>query len=199
MFDRASDEDPLHEIMSRLLDRPVQTDTRDMHLSTRILGAPLLALIFLAATPSPARADVTAFLGSMRREAATSAQLTTTHAMTGASVGIGLLVVGFEFEGAVQAEDTVRQVAGLKTGMANVLVQTPTGNAQLYATLGGGLYQETLNLDSHINLATNIGGGLKLGLAGPLRLRLDYRLIRLRDTDVTVNVHRLYAGVNLKF
>lgn len=106
--------------------------------------------------------------------------------------------MGFEVEGASQAEDSAGKVSGLKMGTGNVLVQTPTGNAQLYATVGGGIYHETLDTYSHTDLTTNIGGGLKLGLAGPLRLRVDYRIIHLRGNNSDA-IQRLYVGANLKF
>lgn len=169
-----------------------------MRISTRILAAPLLALALLVALPSPARADVTAFLGFANRTASTSQKATSNQSMTGAAFGLGLIVVGFEVEGAVQAEDSVKQVAGLKTGMANFVVQTPTGAAQLYATAGAGLYHETLATYANTDLATNIGGGLKIDLTGPLRLRVDYRIIHLRGNN-TDPIQRLYVGANLKF
>jgi hypothetical protein len=176
-----------------------------MHLTRHVIGAPLLALLLLAAAPSPARADITAFLGTVRRpDPAIGLTPSTTHTMksvTGASFGMGLIIVGFEVEGAMTPEDTVNKVAGLKTGMANVMVQTPTSGVQLYATTGAGLYHETLGTDGNTNLATNIGGGLKLSIAGPVRLRLDYRVIHMngRVDTTTSNVQRFYAGINLKF
>ena len=162
-----------------------------MDLSKRVLGAPLFALLLLVASPSPARADATAFIGTSRNPVS--------HLVRGASVGIGLLVVGFEIEGAIHNEDTLTHVPGLKTGMGNVLVQTPTGRTQMYGTAGAGLYQETAGTISETNFATNIGGGLKFGLSGPLRLRLDFRVIHLMGTPHYATVQRFYAGVNLKF
>ena len=150
-----------------------------------------MALILLAAAPTPASADATLFLGTSRNPSS--------HLVKGGAVGIGLLVVGFEAEGALHAEDTLKGVPGLKTGMGNVLVQTPTGGTQLYGTIGAGFYRETLGTASETNFATNIGGGVKIGLAGPLRLRLDFRLLRLNGTPRYATIQRFYAGVNLKF
>jgi hypothetical protein len=46
----------------------------------------------------------------------------------------------------------------------------------------------------------NVGGGVKMNLAGPLRLRLDYRVFTLRGSDVRHSKpQRFYAGLNLKF
>jgi hypothetical protein len=44
-----------------------------------------------------------------------------------------------------------------------------------------------------------VGGGVKITLIGPLRLRLDYRVHTLRGTSLYSNPKRFYAGVNLKF
>ena len=165
----------------------------------RILASALLAASFLVLTPAPARADITAFLGTARRAASTAAQTNSMHGMPGISIGVGLIAVGFEVEVATQPEDTVKQVSGLKTGLANVLVQTPTGNTQLYATAGGGLYQESIGTVTSTNLATNIGGGLKLAISGPIRLRIDYRIIHLRGKTTGDNYQRFYVGANLKF
>lgn len=162
-----------------------------MPLTKHVIGAPLFALILVASAPSPAQADVTGFIGTSRNPQS--------HLVKGAAFGIGLLVVGFEIEGASHSEGTLTKVHGLKTGMANVLVQTPTGSTQVYGTAGAGLYQETLGTASETNLATNIGGGLKIGLSGPLRLRLDFRVIHLMGTPRYATVQRFYAGVNVKF
>ncbi len=172
-----------------------------------MLVAPVLALVLVAAAPTPARADITAFLGVGRRATTSGtaqpglSQPTYGRPVTGVAFGMGLLVLGFEVEGASHAEDATRQIPGLKTGMANVIVQTPTGGAQLYATTGAGLFHESLGTVTDTNFATNIGGGLKLSLAGPLRLRVDYRLIHLhgQTTGTPTNIQRFYAGLNLKF
>ena len=64
----------------------------------------------------------------------------------------------------------------LKTFMFNGLLQTPVPIArmQFYGTLGGGVYHETLSTepnDDQTNFGTNVGGGVKITLVGPLRLR----------------------------
>ena len=59
--------------------------------------------------------------------------------------------------------------------MFNGLVQTPRGvipGAQLYATVGGGYYRvrfEPIDLQE-TGVGTNVGGGVKITLAGPLRV-----------------------------
>jgi len=148
-------------------------------------------------TPSVAHADLTGFLGA-----------TTTPSnrrVEGFAVGAGLLIVGFEFEYAHTHEDlTSPELAPeLRTFMFNGMVQTPFAIAgfQPYATVGGGAYRETLSVpdESETSFGTNVGGGAKINLAGPLRLRVDYRVFNLRGTPLHSTVQRLYAGVNLKF
>lgn len=147
--------------------------------------------------PSTALADVTAFLGITPTPA--------NRVTRGFAGGIGLLVVGFEFEYADTVEDDTKDAPALKTYMVNGLAQTPfpIAGMQLYATAGGGLYRESITQTSQVvtesNVGMNVGGGVKMSLLGPLRLRLDYRIFKLRGESRHPNVQRFYAGVNLKF
>ena len=162
-----------------------------------------VAVLFLLLTPLPAFADLTAFLGR--------ASAPETRAASGFAIGTGLLIVGFEFEyGSIQERlrtsdiDVVEDAPAIKTYMFNGLLQTPVPIArmQFYGTLGGGAYHETLSIDpgnDETNFGTNIGGGAKITLVGPLRVRLDYRVFSLRGTPRHTTVQRFYAGVNLKF
>jgi hypothetical protein len=86
--------------------------------------------------------------------------------------------------------------------MFNGLLQTPVpiGGIQFYGTAGAGVYRESLADVTETNVGINIGGGVKMNLAGPLRLRLDYRVFTLRGDDVRHSKpQRFYAGLNLKF
>jgi hypothetical protein len=121
-----------------------------------------------------------------------------TRSTRGFSAGISLVVVGFEFEYGNTAEDRVNGAPGLTTGMINGLVQTPT-TTQFYLTAGGGVFRERLAGAGETFVGTNIGGGVKLNLAGPLRLRLDYRLFNLRGSPLYAHPQRFYAGINLAF
>ena len=162
----------------------------------------LIAVVLVLLTPSTAAADITAFLGRASTPSA--------RPVKGAAIGTGLLIVGFEFEYADTDED-LAVVGGefptapaVKTFMFNGLLQTPVPIArmQFYGTLGGGVYRETLSIepnDDRTNFGTNIGGGVKVSLIGPLRLRLDYRVFSFRGTPRHTNAQRFYAGVNLKF
>ena len=157
-----------------------------------LFGATVLAAALLF--PSSASADFTAFLGVNPTPS--------NRTVTGLSGGVGLLIVGFEFEFASTHEDAQEFAPGLKTYMFNGLLQTPfpIGGMQFYGTAGGGVFRETLNDDSETNVGVNVGGGVKMNLAGPLRLRLDYRVFTLRGSDVRHSKpQRFYAGINLKF
>ena len=116
------------------------------------------------------------------------------------------MIVAFEFEFSSTKEDlTSPQIApALQTYMFNGLLQTPVpiARTQFYATAGAGAYHETLStqpLNNQTNIGTNIGGGGKINLIGPLRLRLDYRVFTLHGNPRHTPVQRLYAGINLKF
>lgn len=152
-----------------------------------------LATVLLAASATPARADITAFIG-----------LTPTperHTLKGFSAGLGLIIIGFEFEYAQISEDVLEQLPGLKTYAGNVLVQTPIEvmGTQLYATAGAEGYRETLGAAQETHVGTNIGGGAKIKLLGPLRVRLDYRIFKLQGAPLHSVYQRFYVGGNLKF
>ncbi len=153
----------------------------------------LLPFTFVLFLPAKASADVTGFLGA--------SSTPSTRLMKGLAVGTGLLIVGFEFEYAHTNEDLEKAAPGLRTFMLNGLLQTPVpiGGMQFYGTAGGGVFRETLDRDSETNLGINVGGGVKMTLAGPLRLRLDYRVLTLRGSPLYNNPKRFYAGINLKF
>ena len=138
-------------------------------------------------------ADATAFIGS-----------TTTPAnrpTKGVAVGISLVIIGFEFEYASASETPEDAAPGLRTGMGNVLLQTPfpVAGMQFYVTTGAGLYRENLGELQETHVGFNSGGGAKISLLGPLRARLDYRLFKLSGEPLHSVVHRIYAGINLAF
>ena len=144
--------------------------------------------------PATASADITAFFGVNPTPS--------NRVLTGFSGGIGLLIVAFEFEYANTVQDLDQLAPGLKTFMMNGLLQTPVpiGGVQFYATGGGGVFRESIEDLTETNVGWNIGGGIKMNLAGPLRLRLDYRVFNLTGNDVRHSKpHRFYAGLNLNF
>ena len=155
--------------------------------------SPWLFALALMLAPATASADVTAFLGSTPTPA--------NRLATGFSGGVGLIIVAFEFEYSHTREDLEELAPSLRTYMVNGLLQTPfpIAGMQFYATAGGGVFRETLNDDSETNVGINVGGGVKVTLAGPLRLRLDYRVFTLQGDPRHSKPQRLYAGLNIKF
>ena len=53
--------------------------------------------------------------------------------------------------------------------------------------------------ESDLRFGTNVGGGIKLALAGPLRLRLDYRVFLFKGSFFPESPKRFYAGLALAF
>jgi hypothetical protein len=155
----------------------------------RLLGATLLLVL----VTSPAFADATVFLGSTTTP--------TNRPAKGFAVGVGLLVVGFEFEFAETSENVEEAAPSLRTGMGNVLFQTPIAVAgmQFYLTTGGGVYREIIGERQETHVGVNTGGGVKVSLLGPIKARLDYRIFKLRGEPLYKTVHRVYAGLNLTF
>ncbi len=156
-----------------------------------IVTVSVLAVTLYAA--APAEADLTAFVG---------ANLTPSNRpVQGFAAGLSLLVVGFEFEYSNTKVGEMAGAPGLRTGMFNLLIQTPVRIArmQFYGTVGGGVYRESGDGLQETNTGGNTGFGVKIAVAGPLRMRLDYRVFTLRGSPKFEKHHRLYAGLNLGF
>jgi hypothetical protein len=155
-----------------------------------------VTLLLVLTGSRSAFADATAFVGlhvNPERQA-----------FRGLAVGAGLVVIGFEGEYAQAGEDTSAGLPSLLTVSGNVYAQTPIPikGMRFYATTGVGAYREQLESLDHqeTNVVFNTGGGAKITLIGPLRLRLDYRVLKLRGGTVRPSaVHRIYAGLNLGF
>jgi hypothetical protein len=159
-------------------------------LSTRLAAA----LVLLLVSSSPAFADATLFIGSTTTPSNRPAK--------GLAIGVGLLIVGFEFEYADTSENLDERAPSLRTGMGNVLLQTPfpVAGMQFYLTTGGGVYREKLgDVLQETHVGVNTGGGVKVTLLGPIRARVDYRVFKLRGDALFATVHRVYAGLNLAF
>lgn len=169
---------------------------RTTRMARRALTLGLAALALLG-LPSRAVADVTVFLGANTSPANRLAR--------GVAIGAGLLVVGFEFEYSDTTDDVASRAPSLRTGMGNLLLQSPVALAgiQPYFTVGGGVYHEDLGTNGSIadntGFGMNTGGGVKISLLGPIRLRVDYRVFSLKNGALTTPAHRIYAGLNLKF
>ena len=151
----------------------------------------ICAMVLFAA--APVWADATVFLG---------ANLTPTNrAVRGGALGAGLLIIGFEGEYAFTPDDPEAAAPSLVTGSGNVLLQTPFAvfGLQPYVTTGAGLYREKLGTHQDTSFALNTGGGVKVSLVGPLRLRVDYRVFKLGSGALSSPAHRISLGLNLKF
>jgi len=85
--------------------------------------------------------------------------------------------------------------------MGNVLLQTPGPifGFEPYFTTGGGIYHEALGTHEDTSFGANLGGGVKVSLVGPLRVRIDYRVFKLGSDALYSPAHRFYVGLNLKF
>jgi hypothetical protein len=153
----------------------------------------VLIVVILFGVARPAHADLTAFLGLSPTPDNRGAR--------GFAGGFSLVVIGFEFEYSQILEDEVEALPSLKTWSGNVLLQTPVEihGVQLYATAGGGGYRERLGDDTVTHVDINLGGGAKFRIAGPLRVRLDYRIFKLNGSPLYSPYHRFYAGANLAF
>lgn len=151
------------------------------------------AFVLVMGFAAPAFADATVFIGSTATP--------TNRPVKGLALGAGLLVVGFELEIADTGETVVEAAPSLRTGMGNVLLQTPipVAGMQFYFTTGGGVYRERLGTRQETHFGVNTGGGAKISLLGPLRARIDYRVFKLRGEPLHSVVHRVYAGLNLAF
>jgi opacity protein-like surface antigen len=159
----------------------------------RKFGSTSLVLLLLLLSAVPAWADATLFLGATTTP--------TSRVARGGALGTGLLVVGFEFEYSSTTEDVATGAPSLKVGSANGLLQTPLPifGVQPYVTAGAGIFRERVGSSTETGLAPNVGGGVKIMLAGPLRLRVDYRAFKLGSAAHDTLSHRLYVGLNLKF
>lgn len=178
--------------------RPRPRDNGGMVSRARLTLA--LALLFLLPGARPARADITAFAG-----------LTPTPAVRpviGLSGGLTLVIVGWEVEYARTSEDEEADepAPALRTYMGNVFVQNPIpiNGLTFYATAGAGFYRETFGTDTPIEdtvtgFGTNVGGGVKIELSGPLHLRLDYRVFSFTGDATHRTPQRFTAGLLLKF
>lgn len=162
---------------------------RPLRFSPLVLSALLFA-------PAHAFADATAFIGVHTNPER--------QALRGFAGGFSLVIIGFEAEYAQAGEDESAGVPSLMTISGNVFLQTPIPvfGTRFYLTTGTGVYREEVDAVAHkeTNLVFNSGGGAKITLAGPLRVRLDYRVLKLRGEPLRPSaVHRLYAGLNLGF
>ena len=115
-------------------------------------------------------------------------------------------MLGFEIEVARSlGEGSPRRHRVETTGASFIVQSSPASEPrQFYVLMGLSVYGETRDSDNELDegLAAHVGGGVKFVIAGPLRLRIDYR-IHIPDKD-NFNPHighpsRLAAGIALPF
>ena len=158
----------------------------------RALPVWLLAML-AGAGAERAFADATFFAGSTS---------TPGRATLGAAVGLSLEPVGVEFEYGATPADPAAGNAALRTGLFNLVAATPARHGRrvrIYGAVGVGAYRERFEEHARTGLAVSGGGGLWVRLAGPFRLRLDYRLFALRGSALHGRPRRAYAGLGVAF
>jgi hypothetical protein len=162
----------------------------------------MIAAVGLLTCATPARADATVFFGGLASGGFQS--------VAGISVGMfprdGGSWLGFDLE---STETRGKGGRDIETYGGNFLVQWPVvaRRLQYYAALGFGIYTETTDdgRGSGLVATKNGGGGLKITLVGPLKIRLDYRLFFLGDAgdsalgDINPHPQRFTAGVVVAF
>jgi len=153
----------------------------------------VLSVVFLLGIANPASADLTAFIGAN--------QTPVNYPVRGVALGLSLIILGFEFEYSETSQNQAVGRPSLQSGMFNMHVQTPFGisGLQFYGTIGGGAYRERLEAHQETSFGANVGGGVKMSVAGPIRLRFDYRVFTLRGKPLHDKSQRVYVGLNLAF
>jgi hypothetical protein len=152
-----------------------------------------LAVLALLTAARPASADLTAFLSANTTPQAREGY--------GFAIGGGFGVVGWEGEYAWATEDPGDLAPALRTLTGNVLFQNPLpmNGFTFYGTLGAGFYREEFFSASETNITTSFGGGFKLTVAGPLRVRVDYRVFTFMGDPEYGVPKRFYVGGTLQF
>ena len=170
-------------------------------LGTKALRHALFIVVVLTFSAAPAAAqgrevpiNATAFAGA--------AMTPDPHVAIGIAVGVRPrpTPVSLEFEYSRSGGDPAEGVPAIGTFSGNLLLQfpVPSSRYRFYGYFGVGVY--SLSLDSRVSEPEgfwNVGGGAKITIAGPLKLRLDYRAFRLAPIsgEYHSNPHRLSLGI----
>ena len=115
---------------------------------------------------------------------------------------MGLLIVAFEFEYADTSEDPPATAPGAQDRHGQRAAADAGADLRRFSRTSrpaAGSIAKTLGAHEETGVGTNVGGGVKISLAGPLRLRVDYRVFKLGSGALNSPAHRFYAGLNLKF
>ena len=172
----------------RMLEAPCSSLRRRVSLSSRACRRLSLRCCRIRSTAS---ADITAFLGSDHD----AVERAWSRASPSAS---GLLIVGVRIR--VRATPTRiwsrrRRDCGRSCSTVCCRRRSRSPGCSSTAPPAAACYRETLSTSSsETNFGINVGGGVKMSLAGPLRLRLDYRVFTLRGTPLHSKPAALLCG-----
>jgi hypothetical protein len=146
---------------------------------------------------NPAHADATVLVGLATPSAP--------HPTIAVSWGVARRMVGFEIEYA-SATRTTGTTPSVGTIGVNLLVQLPeaVNGIRWYATGGLGIHAQSWNGGGTYGSSRSIGGGAKVPLAGPLKVRLDYRFFFFSAEEherppLYFHSHRISGGLTLEF
>jgi hypothetical protein len=143
----------------------------------RLLNGAAWLVVFVLMNPLSARADATVLWGLMSVDAL--------RPSFGFSFGHRPSAVGFEIEYLSTLGQTTPGDYSAGGAFASLIVQAVTiSNVQIFAVGGVGIWAEGFaGKRTGVLNAGNVGGGVLVALAGPLRLRLDYRLFLLGKVE----------------
>ena len=164
-------------------------------MATRV-GAVLIVLAACLTAADPARADAT-FLIGLHTPSAPSTTF-------GAAIGHGAGLFGWEIELASSGKQTATH-ASVGSFCGNLVIQPPVrvGPADLYFIAGFGLYGEVGGnaLSTGPSTVADVGAGVKIPIAGAVKLRVDYRafLGQASENDRAIHSQRVAAGLSLVF
>ena len=169
-------------------------------MGLRALSAASL-VAFVLMNPVTARADATVLVGLKSVKGL--------RPSCGFSFGHRPSVVGFEIEYLSTLGETAPGDYSAGGIFVSLIVQPVTiSNVQIFAVGGFGVWGEGFKGGKGTGVfnAGNVGGGVLVPLAGPLRLRLDYRLFLLGKADETGAIapsskhpQRIAAGLHFAF
>ena len=168
-------------------DGPIQSGMRSFSAA-----AVLAAALALAAPGQASAASFGAFIGFSPTG---SFRVADGFSFTG-----HLALIGIELEYGHLGQDSGSHTPGATTAMANLQIATP-GHFQVYVTGGAGLSHENLDAQHQWGGVLNLGGGIKSKIAGPIHLRIDYRVLMFYGTisGTSARQQRVYGGIEIGF
>ena len=152
-----------------------------------------LAIVLSAACAAPARADATAFLGANLSPA--------NRQVNGVSAGVSLVIVGLSSSMRNATDDQGGRARRSRPGWATCCCRrrSPSPASSRTSPSAAACITKPGTRIATPAFGMNTGGGVKISLVGPIRLRVDYRVFKLGSGALNTPAHRIYAGLNLKF